>query len=400
MLPVFGREEIGFVKILSFSYCFPNHSNPNWGVFVFQRLAGLARRESLRVVSPVPWFPLLKGRLSRKESQGELWEGLRVYRPSFFYFPGFLKNQDARLYARGLGKWVEGLCCDWKPDILDAHFVWPDGVAAGIMSRRLGVPYTITLRGKLHECLPIPSQRRQCAEALSGAAAVINNSGLMAQEARKLGVSDDRLSIIPNGIDPVLFRPRDKKACRRELRLPTERRLLVSVAHLGPRKGHHEVIQALAGLPEGVRLVLVGGSAQGGTPEGLQQVAKEQGVADRLILTGAQPYKRVPLYFCAADASVLASYREGCPNAVLESLACGTPVVATDVGAVRDILPVPEAGRIVPLFEIGELRQALKEVLEQAWDPDEVVRASGVRSWDQVAEQVRGVLRDAISPRN
>ncbi len=173
-------------------------------------------------------------------------------------------------------------------------------------------------------------------------------------------------------------------------------RLLVTVAHLGHRKGHHEAIRALAGLPADIRLVIVGGPAQGGTAEQLREVARQAGVEQRLILPGPQPYEKVPLYFAAADASVLASYREGCPNAVLESLACGTPVVATDVGAVPDILPVPAAGRIVPAEQVEPLRAALAEVLDTNWNAEEVVAQSGVRSWDEVAGEVQRVFMGCV----
>jgi len=159
------------------------------------------------------------------------------------------------------------------------------------------------------------------------------------------------------------------------------------------------VIRALADLPDDVRLVIVGGSAQGGTPAKLRAVASEVGVEDRLILPGPQPYEKVPIYFSAADASVLASYREGCPNAVLESLACGTPVVASDVGAVRDILPDPKAGRIVPPRKIELLNEALADVLDRQWNSAEVVRASGVKSWDEVAREVQKVLHKVVRKR-
>jgi glycosyltransferase involved in cell wall biosynthesis len=193
-----------------------------------------------------------------------------------------------------------------------------------------------------------PSQIRQCAEALKGAAAVISVSGGLAEAAIDLGVNPANIFVIPNGVDARNFNIKDQTECRRKLGLPFDKRLLVTVAHLGHRKGHHEVIQALAGLPEDITLVLVGGAAQDGTSETIMDMAKSFGVEKRVILAGPQPYEKVALYFSAADASVLASYREGCPNAVLESLACGIPVVATDVGAVKDILPVPDAGRIVP----------------------------------------------------
>jgi glycosyltransferase involved in cell wall biosynthesis len=178
------------------------------------------------------------------------------------------------------------------------------------------------------------------------------------------------------------------------LGLPEEGRLMVTVSHLGRRKGHHEVIRSLVGLPDDVKLVIVGGAAQGGTSEQLRALAAELDVAGRLILPGPQPFEKIPLYFSAADVSVLASYREGCPNAVLESLACGTPVVASDVGAVRDILPDPAAGRIVPPRQVEPLQRALAEILDARWNAEEVARASGIRSWDEVAQKVQFVLNN------
>lgn len=363
-------------------------------MFVYQRLAALAHLEELKVCSPTPWFPVVTQDAGCNEARP--WQGLEVFRPAFFYFPGILKNADARFYAHGLKRWLEELCRTWRPDVLDAHFVWPDGVGVGLLARKLGLPYVITLRGKIYECLKVPSQTRQCAAALQGAAAVISVSSKMADEARKLGVAPDRLHVISNGVDRERFFPRNKRDCRTLLGLPKEGRLLVTVAHLGHRKGHHEVIRALTYLPKDVKLVIVGGAAQGGTPEKLQEVARSVGVADRLILSGRQPYEKIPLYYSAADASVLASYREGCPNAVLESLACGTPVVATDVGAVPDILPVPHAGQIVPAEQVDPLKNALAEVLNRPWDADEVVRMSKVRSWREIAGEVREVLRDVL----
>lgn len=382
------------MKILSFSYCFPNESNPTWGVFVYQRLAALSRLEKVRVCAPVPWFPVLAENSACGNAQP--WKELDVYRPRFFYIPRFFKNADARFYSLGLKSWFKGLVREWRPDLLDAHFVWPDGVGVALLARDLGIPYVITLRGKIYECLKVPSQTRQCAEALRGAAAVISVSSRMADEAHKLGVPRDRLHMIANGVDLDHFQPREKDVCRRLLGLPKTGRLLVSVAHLGPRKGHHEVIRALACLPEDVKLIIVGGAAQGGTPENLREVARSVGVEDRLVLPGRQPYEKIPLYYSSAEASVLASYREGCPNAVLESLACGIPVVATDVGAVPDILPTPATGRIVPSEQVEPLQVALQEVLGGNWDAQAVVRESKVVNWDHVAQEVQSVFVNVL----
>jgi teichuronic acid biosynthesis glycosyltransferase TuaC len=361
-------------------------------MFVYQRLTALAQREELQVCSPVPWFPLLKDKAALART--EQWHGLMVHRRGFFYVPAFLKNADAWFYARGLKGWLKTFSQGWLPDLLDAHFIWPDGVGVALLAKELRIPYAITLRGKIYECLKVPSQARQCAEALKGAAAVISVSSRMAHEALALGADKSRLHVISNGVNLDHFRPRDRRACREQLGLPVAGRLLITVAHLGHRKGHYEMIRALPGLPEDVKLVIVGGEAQGGTAEGLRKIASSCGVSERLIMPGSQPYDRIPLYFSAADASVLASYREGCPNAVLESLACGIPVIATDVGAVPDILPVPTAGRIVPAEQVDLLRDAVAEVLADSWDANTVVKNSRVRNWAQVAEEVQRVFKN------
>ena len=179
-----ANNKVYFLKILSFSYCFPNQQNPNWGMFVYQRLKALAKLEQLQVCSPVPWFPVLKKYAGSNVALD--WQGLTVHRPGFFYLPGILKNADARFYAKGLKHWLQQYCEKSKLDLRDAQFVWPDGVGVALLAQELGIPYTITLRGKIYECLKVPSQASQCAEALKGAAAVISVSSPMAEEALRM----------------------------------------------------------------------------------------------------------------------------------------------------------------------------------------------------------------------
>lgn len=384
------------MKVLSFSYCYPTPGNQTWGIFVYHRLVSLSQLTELKVCSPVTWFPGLPSIKKPTGSVPENWNGLETYRPGFFYIPKFFKDMDARLYARGLKKWFHNLIQSWKPDILDAHFIWPDGVGVSGLAREFDIPYVITLRGKIYECIKVPSQKEQCAIALRNASRIISVSGLMAEEVVKLGADEKSVRIIPNGIDQEKLSARDKMECRDLLGLPRDKKILVTVAHLGHRKGHHEVIQALGKLSRDIVLVLVGGEAQGGTKEDLMQTARKVGVADRVKIVGPQPFEKVALYFSAADASVLASYREGCPNAVLESLGCGTPVIASRVGAVPDILPVPDAGRIVPPKAIEPLAQAIDDVLNNDWNPLQVKASANVQSWEQVAQKVYDTFQEIV----
>lgn len=381
------------MKFLSFSYCFPNAARPSWGVFVAQRLAALAELVELQVVSPVPICPPLTTFRPSPGPVRDAWGELNVHRPRFWYVPKLLKSRDAHRYARGLRRWLRGLAAAWRPDLLDAHFIWPDGVAGSLLARELGIPYAITLRGKIYPCLEVPAQRQQCAEALRNAAAVISVSGPMARVARELGAQPERVHVIPNGVDTELFQPQDKATARAELDLPAAARILVTVAHLGPRKGHFEVLEAMSTLDPDVHLVLVGGVPDGQRcGAAIRARARELGLTGRVILVGRQPHHRVPLYLAAADATVLASYREGCPNVVLESLAAGRPVVASDVGAVPDLLRDGADGYVVPPREVKPLASALAKVLSRDWDATELQQAPGVRSWTDVAAQVHTVL--------
>lgn len=391
------------MRILSFSYCFPNHRNPTWGIHVFQRMAAQSRLAGveLQAVAPVPTFPLLTRLRGCPGPVTETWEGLTVHRPRFLYIPKIWKSLDGRLYGRGLRHWLAGVCSRWRPDVLDAQFEWPDGVGISHLAKSVDVPCTITLSGYLYECMEYPRMLRQCVEALRAATTVVSVSTHMAETAVELGVSRDKIHVIPNGVDTQRFMPRDKVEARRELGLPTDGRLIVTVAHLGPRKGHRETIRAIADLPGDVRLVLVGSDSQGGgkNERALRQLIDRFKLGGRVILAGQQPYWRIPLYFNAADLSVLASYREGCPNVVLESLASGTPAVASDVGHVSAMIEDTRNGKLVPPRQVGPLAEAITELLDRPPSPHEVRRSAAVRSWDDVAAEICDTLRDALGYR-
>lgn len=388
------------MNVLSFSYCFPNPRSPTWGVFVQHRLAAMAQKVNVRVVSPAAWFPGTSWIRGEDGPREESWCGMTVYRPRFLCFPKVFKSCDGALYAASLNRWLDELVARWKPDLLDAHFVWPDGVGVYRLAERLRIPYSITLRGKIHPCLDIPSQRKQCAAALIRAETVISVDPRMAEIAADLGVPASRIDVVPNGIDLEHFQVGDRIAARLALGLPLEGRLIVTVAHLGQRKGHQETIQALKALPKDVRLMLVGGAGpMGGNGDDLRHLAERVGVAERLILIGKQPHERIPRFYQAADLTVLASWREGCPNTVLESLACGTPVVATDVGSVSCMIDEGINGRIVPVRDVQRLSAGIQAVLDQPPSAEVVCSSPAIRSWDAVAEDVLKVFSRIVSER-
>ena len=383
------------MRIQSFSYCFPSAVRPTWGIFTLQRLAALARRPNveLDVVAPVPCFPVLSRLKDRQPPKEDVLEGLRVSYPRYFYLPKILKTLDAWFYARGLLPWVARSHRRARPDLLDAHFVWPDGAGVGRLARALGLPYVITLRGALWVVFRNERIRDQCIQAMNDAAALISLSQSMVDVCCELGVSRDKFTVIHNGVDRAKFFVGDKQEARRALGLPTDGRLIACVAYYQRRKGILELVQALAKLPEDVRLVLVG-SRVAAEAAYYQEVLSEidrLDLARRVFRVGHQPHGRIGEYFRAADASALPSYWEGCPNAVVESLACGTPVAATPVGSVPEILHPGRNGIIVPMRDSRSLAQALGDMLDRTWNADEL--SEGVSSWTDVAAKYHQVLQ-------
>jgi glycosyltransferase involved in cell wall biosynthesis len=340
------------IRLLTFSTLYPNAAQPNHGVFVENRLrqllAGGAARST--VLAPVPWFPFASERFGAwaafaRAPGTETRHGIAVHHPRFPVIPRVGMNLAPWLLFRAaLPALRRLLAAGLTFDAIDAHYVYPDGVAAVWLGRALGRPVVITARGTDVNLIPrYAMPRRLIRGAIAGAAALIAVSGALREALIGLGAPAEKVTVLRNGVDTALFRPpADRAAARAALGLagPT----LISVGHLIERKGHHLAIEALADLP-GWSLLIVG---EGPERPRLAALAAQPGLAGRVRLLGARPHAELPGLYGAADALVLASSREGWANVLLEAMACGTPVVASDIWGNPEVVRAPEAGRLVP----------------------------------------------------
>jgi glycosyltransferase involved in cell wall biosynthesis len=269
-------------------------------------------------------------------------------------------------------------------DLIDAHYLYPDGVAAALLGRFLGRPVVITARGTDVNLLPsyaIP--RSLILWAARQARAVVTVSEALSARLQALGVEPGRLHVVRNGVDAQTFRPHSQPSARRALGLP-DGTLLLSVGNLVAEKGHELVIAALRSLP-GARLAIVG---EGTQRELLARIAAAAGVGDRVSFLAVRPQAELAQVYSAADVLVLASSREGWPNVLLEAMACGTPVAAADVGGVREIVAAPEAGRLLPERTPEAIARAVLELTSNP--PDRMaVRAYAERfGWDSACREL------------
>lgn len=338
------------MQLLTYSSLYPSDAQPQHGVFVENRLRHITALEAVdaRVVAPVPWFPLSGARFGRYGDYASVAGhehrfGIDVRHPRYPVIPKIGMSLASWLMYRATRGMVAALRDDAVGfDVIDAHYFYPDGVAAAMLGRALGRPVVISARGTDVNVLPdYALPRRQILWAAAQASAIVSVSEALKRRMIGIGMAEDKITVLRNGVDSALFAPRDRDAVRAELGLtgPT----LVAVGNVLVSKGQDIAIRALT-IMEDTELLIVG---TGADEASFRNLARTIGVADRVRFIGRVQQAELARYFSAADVSVLASQREGWPNVVLESMACGTPVVASDVGGVPEIITGPETGRIM-----------------------------------------------------
>ncbi len=356
------------LSILTLSTLFPNPAQPNHGVFVENRLrhllaSGLVDAE---VVAPVPWMPRLAARHHPLGGLAEVprlerRDGLTIHHPRYPVIPKVGMTLAPWLLARALRPVLARVLAARPIDLIDAHYFYPDGVAAVWLGQHFGLPVVVTARGTDLNLIPdYPVPRRLIVAAARRAAGLVAVCQALKDRLVELGIPTDRVRVLRNGVDLARFRPVDRAEARAALGLPPEPHLLVSVGQLIERKGHDLVIGALAELP-GVHLAIAG---NGPLRPALEAQAAALGVAGRVRFLGAVPHDRLRLVYGAADVSVLASSREGWANVLLESMACGTPVVASAVWGTPEVVAEPAAGMLMPERSAAGAAAAIRRLLD------------------------------------
>ncbi len=355
------------------------------------------------VVAPRPWFPF--DRAVRPQWRDipafEEQDGLRVYHPRVLSVPGTLKFLDGVLYAMSLLRFLSRLRRDFRFDLIDVHFAYPDGLAGVILGRAFRCPVMVTLRGSIVRLSTYPLHRPQLRFALGGAARVIAVSQSLKEVAVGLGIPSEKVRVVANGVDTTRFYPRDRDEARRHLGLPTDRTILLSVGGLNEGKGHHRVVEVLPNLlrehPD-LLFVIVGGERPADTVRPLlNRLVQREGLARHVLLAGERPHEEIPFWLASADLLCLATRSEGWANVLLEASACGRPAVTTRVGGNAEVLPDDRFGLLVPPNDDRALEEALRVALRRKWDGAAMVAHARAHSWDQAASAVLEEFRRLVN---
>ena len=358
------------MKILTFSSLFPNAAAPHHGVFVENRLRHLVAsgRVESRVVAPVPWVPpgLARGRYAAvaqapaRERRG----GIEIVHPRYPTIPRIGMTVAPYLMYLATRPAVRQVIADgFDFDLIDAHYFYPDGVCAALLARHFDRPFVITGRGTDLTLIPryaLPRRMIQWAARRSGGLITVCQS--LKDDLEALGVPPSHVRVLRNGVDLAMFRPADRAAARQ--RYGVDGTVLVSVGYLIPRKAHDLLIRAATLLPD-VTVLIAG---EGPEQPMLESLIREHGLQSRVRLLGRQPHESLATLYSAADIMVLASSREGWANVLLESMACGTPVVASAVDGTPEVVAAPAAGRLMEARTPEAIAAAVRDLLAAGID--------------------------------
>ena len=377
------------MKIVTFSTLFPNTVKPGHGIFVETRLRHLVAsgKVEARVVAPVPWFPARHRRFGHyadfaRVPAAEQRNGLSVLHPRYLVLPKIGMNLAPALLARA-GKKAFGDLLDqgYDFDLIDAHYFYPDGVAAVMLGRYFNKPVVVTSRGSDISLIPqFPLPRRMIRWAAGRADALITVCNALKAELVQLGVDEAKVSSLRNGVDLQRFVPGPR--AQQRATLGCDGFTLLAVGHLVPVKGHALMIGALPLLP-GVSLLVAG---DGPERARLEAQAGALGVAGRVRFLGALPQTALPALYSAADALLLSSSREGWANVLLEAMACGTPVVASRVWGTPEVVAEAAAGVLMEEYSAQGVADAVNTLRANAPARDATRRYAEQFSWDATTD--------------
>jgi glycosyltransferase involved in cell wall biosynthesis len=356
----------------------------------------VARYLPIVVVSPQPWFPLqglirlLRPNFRPRLPAYERLEGIEVYRPRYLSVPAILKRLDGWLMSRGTLPTVRRLCARMGIDVIDAHFAYPDGYAAVLVAKKLGLKCTITLRGTEARHMERPALRARIETALVRAERVFAVSESLRRLAIATGVPGAKVMTVGNGVDADRFRPQPRDRSRVALGIPLDAKVLVTVGGLVERKGFHRVVDRLPSLRATfptLRYLIVGGPG----PEGdfsavLHDQVRRLGLTPCVAFLGPLEPERVCQALSAADLFVLATRNEGWANVLLEAMACGLPVITTSVGGNAEVVCHDHLGTIVPFGDAAQLEAAIRQGLTRDWDRGEIRRFAASNGWQKRVE--------------
>ena len=389
-------------SILTFTTLYPNIIQSTHGVFVENRLRHLRKETNVkaRVIAPIPWIPTHKGPFKNYPDYPAIPDtetrcGVEITHPRYLIIPKIGWYLTPWLLYQGTKKAVQALNAKQKIDLIDAHYLYPDGLAAALHAKDLGIPFTMTARGSdVNVIADHILARKMITWAAKRANHIITVSESLKEKLISHHIDRNKVTTLRNGVDLDTFTPQDQKKSRRKFNIPQNNKILLSVGNLIELKGHHLIIKALTMLDNTYQLYIAG---SGPDETMLKKLIEKLNLQDRVHLLGKVPHDQLPILYSAADALILASSREGWPNVVLESIACGTPVIANTVNGTPEIIKSPEAGILIKNREAETIKQGIEQLFSNLPNRNDTANYAKAFTWTETSLGQERIFKEILA---
>lgn len=394
------------MRVLSLSTLFPSAARPGFGLFVARQAEALAKRGDVDmvVVHPVAIAPQPFDRLINKPAELALprqtrdW-GVEVHYPRYAWLPRIGPRWNPGLIALAMLPLARRLHAERPFDLVDTQFFYPDGPAAARIARALSLPLSIKARGSdIHLWGSKGFARKAMLAAADQAGGLLSVSAALKADMAAMGMAPDKIAVHYTGLDHARFRPLPRSENRAALvaeaglAIPAESPLLIGVGNLIPLKGHDLTIRALVRVPD-AHLIIAG---TGPEEAALRSLVRALDLEARVHTLGSLKPDALAKWLSAADVFVLPSEREGLANAWIEALACGTPLVISDVGGAREVVASDSAGRL-SARDPQSIAAAVAQVLANPPTQAAVAANAAKFSWEENAAQLAAHYRRIVT---
>ncbi len=344
-------------------------------------------------------FPFMNPRWKRDSMvRNYSYDNVTVYFVKYFNLPfSFFKQRAGDICFKKVRRSIEDKKLDFS--LIHAHFTYPSGYVGAKLKEVSGKPLVITGHGYDVYTLPFKSSswRKKVKYVLQVADHLITPSIKNAKKMEELGISLEKISIIPTGYDSTLFHP--MKEVRKSLDIPEGKTIILSVGNLEVVKGHIYLLDAMnlvhSHHPD-VMCYIVG---EGPERKKLESRIKELGLEAVVKLVGAKPHHEIPLWMNACDIFVLPSLNEGNPTVMFEVLGCGKPFVGTSVGGIPEIITDEWLGFLVPPANALALTDALIRALKTKWDAEYIINYAKQFSSENIAKRILAIYSGVLNYR-
>lgn len=391
------------MNLLLITNLFPTPYDHERGVFTLQLAKRLKNHCNIIVVCPLPWFPswpffpkLKKYKQYSNVPPNYNFEGIKVYSPKYLMFPKVSEKYHAFLMSVGIISCIRKLHRKYNFDFINSQWLYPDSVAVENIKIKLNIPHIATGLGcDINIAIYDGDKRKQLLKMLKTVDAVtVVSEALKNVLIKEASIPADKITAIPNGVDVTQFKSADMKECRKILNLNMNDEIILYVGRLSSEKGIDSLITAFSKLEnrENLKLYIVG---EGPLRKALSRQIDNYKLTERVKLVGKVDHSKISVWMGSCNYFSLPSLMEGCPNVVLEALGSGRPVIASNVGAIPDIV-TNESGILFEPTNISDMVKSFNNALIKDWDYHAIAESVKSLSWEHAAERYVEVFKSTL----